>query len=261
MVPTELTPADCPPTALITGAARRIGAAFSRALAEDGWNIVLHCNSSRHEADLLAAELAKIYPQQNFTVAQKDLVDPDVGETLLAQCPSPPTLLVNNASIFEEDQLDNFDVALWDRQMAINLRAPALLTRAFAARLPADAGGLVVNLLDAKLSAPNADFFSYTISKMGLAGLVELSARALAPRIRVNAIAPSITLVSGPQSRKNFETVRLINALQRGVDVDDLVAALRYLVQTPTVTGQTLTIDAGQRLLALTRDVAYMAES
>lgn len=258
MVPAELTPAHQPPTALITGAAKRIGAAFARALSEDGWNIILHCNSSRAAADALARELES-QSRRQVAIVQKDLAEPDAGEAILAQCPMAPTLLINNASIFEEDQLDTFDVERWDRQMAINLRAPTLLTRAFATCLPEGAGGLIVNLLDAKLTALNPDFFSYTISKIGFAGVTELSARALAPRIRVNAIAPSITLVSGPQTRENFEEVRVLNALRRGVDVDDLVRALRYLIQTSTVTGQTLTVDAGQRFLALTRDVAYMA--
>ena len=142
--------------------------------------------------------------------------------------------------------------------MAVNLLAPVLLTQAFAAMLPAGANGLVVNLSDAKLGSPNPDFFSYTISKMGLAGATELAARALAPKIRVNAIAPAVTLVSGPQSRDNFDQAHVLNALRRGVDVADLVRALLYLVETPTVTGQTLTVDGGQRFLALPRDVAYM---
>ena len=134
----------------------------------------------------------------------------------------------------------------------------ALLTDRFAGALPAGAQGLVVNMSDAKLASPNPDYLSYTLSKFGLAGLTELSARALAPRVRVNAIAPSVTLVSGPQSRANFEAAHVLNPLGRGVDVEDLVRALRFLVATPTITGQTITVDSGQRFLALPRDVAYM---
>jgi NAD(P)-dependent dehydrogenase (short-subunit alcohol dehydrogenase family) len=167
---------------------------------------------------------------------------------------------VNNASLFEEDRLGAIDPDLWERHMAINLRAPVQLMEGLAKRLPDGLNALIVNLLDAKLSAPNPDFFSYTVSKMGLAGATELAARALAPRVRVNAIAPSVTLVSGPQSRANFEAAHVLNALGRGVEVDDLVRALIYLVETPTVTGQVLTVDGGQRFLALPRDVAYMIE-
>ena len=143
--------------------------------------------------------------------------------------------------------------------MAANARGPALLARAFAGAIPEGQGGLIVNMLDAKLSQPNADFFSYTISKMAFAGLSELLARSYAPRgIRVNAIAPAVTLVSGPQSRDNFAKVHAMNPLKRGVQVAEIVAALRFLIATPTIAGQTITLDAGQRFLGLPRDVQFM---
>ena len=113
-------------------------------------------------------------------------------------------------------------------------------------------------MLDAKLAAPNPDFFSYTISKFGLAGLTELAARAFAPAIRVCAIAPSVTMVSGPQSRANFDRVHGLNALGRGVDVGEIVAALRFLIATPSITGQTILLDGGQRFLSLPRDVQFL---
>jgi NAD(P)-dependent dehydrogenase (short-subunit alcohol dehydrogenase family) len=146
----------------------------------------------------------------------------------------------------------------WDANLDINLRAPALLSQAFARRV-GEGGGLIVNLLDAKLAHPNPDFFSYTISKMGLAGLTELLARAWAERgIRVCGIAPSVTLVSGPQTRENFDSVHRLNPLGRGVDVAQVIAALRFIVATPTLTGQTLTLDGGQRFLGLPRDVQFL---
>ena len=118
---------------------------------------------------------------------------------------------------------------------------------------------LIVNMLDAKLSQPNPDFFTYTMTKIGLAGLTELTARAFAARkIRVCGIAPSVTLVSGPQSRDNFEQVHALNALGRGVDVDEIVAALRFIIATPSLTGQVITLDGGQRFLALPRDVQFL---
>jgi NAD(P)-dependent dehydrogenase (short-subunit alcohol dehydrogenase family) len=169
----------------------------------------------------------------------------------------PAKLLVNNASLFAYDGADDFSVDSWDKHMAVNLRAPALLSQAFARE--AKEGGLIVNLLDAKLAQPNADFFTYTVSKMGLAGLTELSARAYAARgIRVCAIAPSVTLVSGPQSRDNFDSVHGLNALRRGVRVEEIVAALRFIAATPTLTGQTVTLDGGQRFLGLARDVQFL---
>jgi len=251
-VSAELAP---PRTAIVTGAARRIGAALARGLAADGWHVIVHCNRSLDAGRALAAEIGG-------TAVQADLADPSAATTILAACAGLPPLglLVNNASLFDYDTHADFTVAQWDRHQAVNTRAPALLTQAFAAALPAGLGGLVVNLLDVKLFAPNPDFFSYTISKYGLLGLTELHARALAPRIRVNAIAPAVTMVSGPQSRENFAKAHTHNPLGRGVEADDLLRALRYLIASPAVTGQTLTVDAGQRMMGMPRDVAFMVE-
>ena len=162
----------------------------------------------------------------------------------------PPALMVNSAAGFALDQFGDFTAAQWDRHMAVNARAPALLTQAFARAVPEGQGALVVNLLDAKLAQPNPDFFTYTVSKMALAGVTELGARVLAGRgIRVCGIAPSVTLVSGPQTRKNFDAVHKLNALERGVTVEQIVEALRFVITTPTLTGQTIVLDGGQRLL------------
>jgi NAD(P)-dependent dehydrogenase (short-subunit alcohol dehydrogenase family) len=247
-----------PRTAIVTGGAKRIGAALVRALAADGWHVAIHCNSSRAEADALAAEIGAA-----ARVVAADLAIADSAEALVAASTQgwpPAGLLVNNASLFEYDALGGVTAAAWDRHMAVNARAPALLTQSFAAALAEGARGLVVNLLDAKLASPNPDFFSYTVSKMALAGVTELSARALAPRVRVAGIAPAVTMVSGPQSRENFAAAHVLNPLGRGVDAADIVAALRFIIATPTIHGQVLTLDAGQRLLGLPRDVAFMVE-
>jgi NAD(P)-dependent dehydrogenase (short-subunit alcohol dehydrogenase family) len=246
-----------PRSAIVTGGARRIGAAFVRALAADGWHVLIHCHQSRAEADALAAEC------RGARVVVADLAAPDCAETIFAGLEGmpPPAVLVNNASRFDHDSFADFATDDWDALMAINLRAPTLLMRRFAESVPDGAAGLVVNLLDAKLVQPNPDFFSYTVSKFGFAGVTELAARVLAPRgIRVCGIAPGITLLSGPQSRDNFDEVHRMNALRRGVTVDELVAALRFLIASPTITGQTITIDAGQRLLGLPRDVQFMVD-
>jgi NAD(P)-dependent dehydrogenase (short-subunit alcohol dehydrogenase family) len=246
-----------PRTAIVTGGAKRIGAAIVRALAEDGWHVLIHCNRSVAEAEALAEEVG------NAAVVAAELADPGAAAKIVGAAGGLPSLrlLVNNASRFSYDAAEDFTLEGWDAHQAINLRAPALLSQAFAAAAGGE-GGLIVNLLDAKLSQPNPDFFSYTVSKMGLAGLTELTARAFAARrIRVCGIAPSVTLVSGPQSRDNFEQVHALNALRRGVDVDEIVAALRFIVATPTLTGQVITLDGGQRFLSLPRDVQFLEQS
>ena len=241
-------------TAIVTGGAKRIGAALVRALAADGWYVVIHCNTSRTEAEALAVEVG------NATVVAVDLADPAAAATILAAAPRPLGCLVNSASRFEYDTIDDFTPEGWAAHLDVNLRAPALLTRAFAAAVPAGETACVVNLLDAKLGALNPDYFSYTVSKIGLAGLTELAARAYAPRLRVNAIAPAVTMVSGPQTRENFEAAHVLNPLGRGVAVEEIVAALRFILATPTLNAQTITLDGGQRLMGLPRDVAFMVD-
>lgn len=242
-----------PRTAIVTGGAKRIGAALVRALAADGWHVLIHYRDSREAAEALAAEIG------NAATVGAELAMSDCADRIMAALATmpPARLLVNNASLFLNDGQDDFTTTQWDLHQAVNLRAPALLTQAFAARLDG-ANGLIVNMLDAKLAAPNPDFYSYTLSKMGLAGLTELSARALAPNIRVCGIAPSVTMVSGPQSRANFDTVHRLNALGRGVEADQIVAALRFIIASPTMTGQTITLDGGLRFLSLPRDVQYL---
>jgi NAD(P)-dependent dehydrogenase (short-subunit alcohol dehydrogenase family) len=238
-------------TAIVTGGAKRIGAAIARALAGDGWHVLIHYNRSQAEAEALAAALGAA------SLVQADLADPEAAAKIVAAADGLPPLglLVNSASGFVYDSAADFTVEGWNAHLDVNLRAPALLSQAFAARAQ---DGLIVNMLDSKLAAPNPDFFSYTISKIGLAGLTELTARAFAPRIRVNAIAPSVTMVSGPQSRDNFAKVHAMNALGRGVEVADIVRALRFIIDTPVLTGQTITLDGGQRFLGLARDVQFL---
>lgn len=242
-----------PRTAIVTGGAKRIGAELVRALTADGWHVLIHYNRSAAEAERLAADVS------NASVVQAELCEHDCAERIMAGLAGlpPPRLLVNSASQFLNDHQGDFTAAQWDRHQAVNARAPALLTQAFATRV-GGGNGLIVNMLDAKLSSPNPDFYSYTVSKMALAGLTELGARALAPRIRVCGIAPSVTLVSGPQSRDNFDKVHKLNALGRGVEAGQIVEALRFVIASPTMTGQTITLDGGLRFLSLQRDVQYL---
>jgi NAD(P)-dependent dehydrogenase (short-subunit alcohol dehydrogenase family) len=236
-------------TAIVTGAGKRIGAAIAEALLADGWTVLAH---TRREADLLPEGAARVVA---------DLVEPDCAERIFAAAAAlpPARLLVNNAARFAFDDLGSFKGAEFDAHMAVNVRAPLLLTAAFAAAL-GGGDGQVVNLLDAKLVAPNPDFLSYTLSKQALAGATELSARALAAQgIRVNAIAPSLVLRSPGQSAENFAAMHQANPLRRGVKAADVVAALRYLIAAQSVTGQVLTIDGGQRFWSLKRDVQFLS--
>ncbi len=242
-----------PRTAIVTGGAKRIGAEIVRALAADGWHVLIHYRNSQAEAEALAAELG------HASIVRAELADPASIDAILAALDGlpPPRLLVNNASQFRFDGIGDFNVDQWDAHLDINLRAPALLTQQFAAGCE-NRAGLVLNLLDAKIAAPNPDYYSYTVSKLGFAGLTELQARALAPNIRVNGIAPAVTMVSGPQSRENFDRAHVYNPLRRGVLVEHIVMTMKYLIEVPTITGQVIVLDAGQRLLGMPRDVAFM---
>ena len=238
-------------TAIVTGAGKRVGRAIAEGLLADGWAVVAHVH---HDGDSV--------PDGAVAVAA-DLSEADCAARIVAAAAGLPPLglLVNNAARFAEDRLGAFDPAQFDSHMAVNVRAPALLTQAFA-DMVGDDGGLVVNLLDSKLAAPNPDFLSYTLSKMALAGLTELSARALAGQgVRVNGIAPALMLQSEGQDAANFGAMHRFNPLGRGEAPDDVVAALRYLIDATAVTGQIITIDGGQRFWALPRDVQFLEKT
>lgn len=239
-------------TAIVTGAGKRVGRAIAEALLADGWAVVAHVH---RDGDGV--------PEGAVAVAA-DLAEGDCAERIFAAATGAPPvrLLVNNAARFADDRLDRFDAKEFDSHMAVNVRAPALLTQAFAATVGDGGDGLVVNLLDAKLKAPNPDFLSYTLSKMALAGLTELSARALAAQgIRVNAIAPALMLQSEGQDESNFEAMHRFNPLHRGVEAADVVSALRFLIEARAMTGEVLTLDGGQRFWALPRDVQFLEKS
>jgi NAD(P)-dependent dehydrogenase (short-subunit alcohol dehydrogenase family) len=237
-----------PRTAIVTGAAKRIGAEIARALLAEGWAVVGHVH---HDSDEVPTGALK---------AVADLADPAAANAIFssAQGLPPVRLLVNNAARFAWDGFGDFRIAEFDQHMAVNVRAPALLIERLAGQHDG-ADALIVNLLDSKLLAPNPDYLSYTLSKSALAALTELAARALAPsRIRVNGIAPALMLRSDGQSEQNFEAMHSDNPLRRGVEPTDAVAAVRYLWEARTVTGQVITIDSGHRFLALPRDVQFL---
>ena len=238
-----------PRTAIVTGAGKRVGAEIAQALLADGWSVIAHV---RREEDSVVGGAVKVVA---------DLADTGCAERVFAAAAElpPVRLLVNNAARFAWDGFGAFSAEEFDSHMAVNVRAPLLLTEALAAAHYGAADALVVNLLDAKVAAPNADFLSYTLSKQALAGLTELAARALAAKgIRVNGIAPSLMLRSAGQSEENFAAMQHANPLRRRVDAGDVIAALRYLIASPAVTGEVLTIDGGQRFWSLERDVQFL---
>jgi NAD(P)-dependent dehydrogenase (short-subunit alcohol dehydrogenase family) len=239
-------------TAIVTGAGKRVGAEITRALVADGWCVVAHVH---YEDDSVPEGAAK---------AVADLCDPGCAKSIFAGAAGlpPVRLLVNNAARFAWDGFGAVNADEFDAHMAVNVRAPLLLTEAFAAAHDGAGDALVVNLLDSKLAAPNPDFLSYTLSKYALAGLTELAARALAPRgIRVNGVAPALMLRSAGQSEENFAVMSQANPLRRGVEPGDVIAALRYLIASPAMTGEVLTIDGGQRFWSLERDVQFLSPS
>lgn len=233
--------------AIVTGGGKRVGAAIVTALLGDGWRVLAHVHRSSDDVPDGAAKVVA------------DLAAPDCAETILAAADGPVGLLVNNAARFEQDGFGAASSEAFDAHMAVNARAPMLLIDALARRHVPGRGALVVNILDAKLAAPNPDYLTYTLSKYAAAGLTEVAARALAGEgIRVNAIAPALMLPSGAQDEAAFARVHALNPLARGVAVADVVAAIRFLIAQPAMTGQTLTIDGGQRFLALPRDVQFL---
>jgi NAD(P)-dependent dehydrogenase (short-subunit alcohol dehydrogenase family) len=237
-----------PGTAIVTGAGKRIGADIAAALVERGWTVIAHVRSDGDEVPAGAVAVAA------------ELADPDCAETIFAAAQGlpPVRLLVNNAARFTWDGFGEFDSGEFDAHMHANVRAPVLLMEELAAR---HSGGdaLVVNMLDSKVVAPNPDFLSYTLSKHALLAASDLAARALAPKgIRVNAIAPALMLKSPGQSDENFRAMHEHNPLRRGVTSADVIAALDYLIASPVVTGELLTIDAGQRFDPPGRDVQFL---
>jgi NAD(P)-dependent dehydrogenase (short-subunit alcohol dehydrogenase family) len=244
--------------ALVTGAAKRIGRAIAHGLASAGWDVAIHFHRSVADAEMLKKEITEL--GRRAVTLQADLAQAAEVEGLIQRCADQlgaPTCLVNNASVFHFDEIGSVVSQKWDAMQATNLRAPIILARDFAKHLPANTEGNIINLLDQKIANLNPDFFSYTIGKVGLAAATHMMAMALAPRIRVNAIAPGLTLVSGDQTPENFAAAHRMTPLGRAGNADDIVAAVLFLVQTKSVTGQTIFIDGGQRLMPLDRDVMY----
>lgn len=246
--------------ALVTGAGKRIGRAIALGLASEGWDIAVHFHRSKPDAEALARELSA----QGVRAAAVgcDLADADAVAGLLADCGrrlGPIGCLVNNAALFEYDDLASLEPGRWERHMNVNLRAPLLLARAFAKQLPDGVTGCIVNMLDQKVFNLNPDFLSYTITKIGLEGATRALALALAPRVRVCGVAPGLTLLSPGQSEEGFGRAHRLAPLGQSSDVEDVVNAVKFVVNAKSLTGETIVVDGGQHLWPLRRDVQFEA--
>jgi len=244
--------------ALVTGAAIRVGRALAMALAADGWFVFVHHHRSTAEARQTVADIAAAGGRAKAVRA--DLSSARQAEALVDKCRARGvelTCLVNSASLFKLDRAPTAKAVDFDRHIAVNLRAPLLLSQALARQLPDGQSGVIVNLLDQKLYNLNPDFLTYTLSKVGLQGLTMLLAQAFSPRLRVAGIAPGLTLRSGSQTDRRFAEQHSENPLGVGVTPDDLVRALRFIVATPSFTGDIIVVDSGEHLTGRPRDIAF----
>ena len=252
--------------ALVTGAGARLGQSMAIYLANRGYDVAVHYATSRDGADETVQAIKE--KGRNAVAIQADLLNEDDVQGLLPAAATalggPITCLINNASIFEYDNIHTATREKWDRHMESNLRAPYVLTQAMAAQVPDPeldgmdepvAQGLIVNMIDQRVRKLTPEFSTYTIAKMGLWALTQTAAQGLAPKIRVNAIGPGPTLQGARQSRQHFDAQRKATVLQRGANPSDICAALGYFIDSPAITGQLLCVDGGQHLCWQTPDV------
>ncbi len=248
-MPTDIANQNTDKIALVTGAAKRIGKSIALRLAENGWSVGIHYRKSAAKAEAVAAEV-RLRGGRAVTI-QADLTNeaevleiiPKVRATL-----GPLTLLVNNASVFEMDKADTVTRQSWDKHIEANLRAPFVLSQAFARQLPEGEEGNIVNLLDQRVWKLTPYFVSYTIAKMGLWTLTRSLALAYAPRIRVNGIGPGPTLPSPRQTEEQFAQQSAAMPLGHGATPQEIARCLLYILSAPSMTGQMIALDGGEHL-------------
>jgi NAD(P)-dependent dehydrogenase (short-subunit alcohol dehydrogenase family) len=242
-------PATPLPIVLITGAARRIGSALAQDLASHGWLVGLHCHRSTAEAAQVAAAIRA--QGGKAEVLPADLGSATDVERLVPACAAalgPPLCLINNAALFVDDDIAGLQPAVWDAQLAVNLKAPVLLSKVFAEHLPAGATGNIINIIDQRVWRPTPRYFSYGASKAGLWSVTRTLAQALAPRIRVNAIGPGPVLPNAHQTQAEFAAECAATLLGRATKPAEIAAAVRFVLDAPAMTGQMIALDGGQHL-------------
>ncbi|MDA7946941.1 MAG: SDR family oxidoreductase [Hyphomicrobiaceae bacterium] len=244
------------PTVLITGAAKRIGRIIALDMARAGWQIGVHYNNSGDDAARTVADIEKAGGRA--VALQANLADLDAACALIPACRDAlgtPTCLINNASVFEHDDVSTLSPESFNRHLAVNLNAPVFISQAFAATLPAAAEGTIINILDQRVWKPTPEYFSYSLSKSALWAATRTLAQGLAPRIRVNAIGPGPTLANTRQSREAFARQQASTILERGPEPEEICAAVRFILDAPSMTGQMIALDGGQHLAWRTPDI------
>ncbi|NNU67401.1 SDR family oxidoreductase [Rhizobium sp. WYCCWR 11152] len=248
-------------SALITGAAKRIGRAIAEDLAANGFSVAIHANGSIREAEELVAQLRQ--KGYRAIALQADLTNTGETAELIAKASEalgPLDLLINNASVFQHDSARSFNAATWALHFDLHVRAPSILAAAFAQQMPTEAAGLIVNIIDQRVWALRPSFYSYTLSKSALWTATQTLAQALAPRIRVNAIGPGPSMPSERQAMEDFQAQISALILQRGPALEEFGQTIRFLYDTPSITGQMIALDGGQHLAWQTPDVAEITE-
>ena len=244
-----------PGAALVTGGARRIGRAIVLALATRGHDVAIHHRESVEDAEALAVEVRAL--GRRAAVLSADLTDEAETRALIPaaiEALGPLSVLINNASVFEDDRVGGLSRETWDLHLETNLRAPVVLAEVFARQAPE--GSCIVNLLDQRVLKPDPRFFSYALSRNGLWWATRTLAQALAPRIRVNGVGPGPTLASIHQSEAEFAAEQAAMPLGHGSSPEDIAGAVVYLVDARSVTGQMIAVDGGQHLAWQTPDIA-----
>jgi NAD(P)-dependent dehydrogenase (short-subunit alcohol dehydrogenase family) len=246
---------------LITGAAKRIGRALALDLAQAGWDVAVHCNSSITEAEQLA-EAIRAHGRRSVVV-RGNLLESNLPEVLIndaSMALSGLSGLINNASVFEPDEVGSVTHESWAEHLDTNLRAPVFLSQAFARQLPAGMEGNIINIIDQRVWKLTPKFFSYTASKSALWTVTRTLAQALAPRIRVNAIGPGAALPNIRMDKEEFAKQSRLTLLGRGTTPAEICSAARFILSQPAMTGQMIVLDGGQHLIWQTADVIEVKE-
>lgn len=259
MIPNQ--PKVASKVALVTGAAKRIGRSIALALAQRGWDIIVHYRASDNDAQQTVQDIQSLGRQA--AALSCDLANEEAVKKLLPRATDllgPISCVVNNASLFSYDDAQSFSVLKLDAHMHANLAAPILLAQALHEATPESNQSVVINILDQKLFNLNPDFLSYTLSKAALQSATTMLAQALAPKVRVVGIAPGLTMVSGEQTAQGFAKAHTITPLGKSSTPEDIADAVCFAAEAKAVTGTTLLVDGGQHLISLQRDVMFLAQ-